>query len=71
MVASPYPASVLGGPVMPPAVLTVVLFVLWVELGRRSERIFLANLGWSFARIAGFVTAECAALELVLRISVG
>lgn len=70
-IGSPDPVSIWGGPLVSVGVLLVVLFVSWVELGRRAERVFLANLGWSVGRIAAFITAECLALELVLRLSVG
>jgi len=66
-----YPASLVGPPILSVAVIAVVLLVVRVEIGRRSERLFLANLGCSLVRVAVFVTAECAALESALRLGLG
>jgi len=67
----PYPASLVGGPLMPAAVFAVVLLVSRIEMSRKAERLFLANLGCSFSVVAVLVAAECALLEGALRIGVG
>ena len=43
----------------------VVLLALRVELRRRAELLFLANLGVSFFQIGAVVTTTCAALEAI------
>jgi hypothetical protein len=43
-----------------------VTIVLGVELARRKESAFLANLGISFSRVAAFAFALCALLDLAL-----
>jgi hypothetical protein len=48
-----------------------VIVVMRVELARRSELLFLANLGCSFRRVALFVALECFVLESLLRMAVG
>jgi hypothetical protein len=64
-------ASLVGPPVLSVAVTGVVLLVTRIEMGRKSERLFLANLGWSLGRLAALVAAECVALESVLRAGLG
>ena len=48
----------------------VIVLVLRVEMGRKSEIIFLANLGHSFRRIALVAACECLLLEIGLRMAV-
>lgn len=50
---------------------SLIVAVLFIDMSRRSELLFLANLGRSFPGIALAVVAECAALETVLRLAVG
>ena len=71
MNGTPYPRAALVGPTVFVAVLAVVLFVMWIEMGRRAEHLFLANLGRSFRHVALLVTVECAALEIVVRLTLG
>ena len=47
-----------------------MLVVIRVDMGRRSELVFLANLGHSFVGIAAAVVVECLALEALLRVSI-
>ncbi len=47
----------------------VILVVLRLEMARRSELIFLANLGYSFLHVSLVVAATCVALEAILRIA--
>ena len=51
-------------------IMGVIVLVLRVEMGRKSELVFLANLGHSFRRIALVVCAECLVLEVGLRLAV-
>jgi hypothetical protein len=60
----PYPGS-LGAAAL---VVIPVLIAVRVDMGRRSELIFLANLGHSFVGIATGIVAECLALEALLRL---
>lgn len=62
-------ATPLGPPASALLVCAAVLVVMRVELWRRSETVFLANLGCPFARVAGFVIAECTALEMIGRLA--
>jgi len=64
-------ASLAGPPILSVAVTTVVLVVSRIETSRKAERLFLANLGCSFGRVAALVAAECAALESILRLGLG
>ena len=52
-------------------VIGVTLLVVWIEMTRRSELLFLANLGRSFAPVAAFVVAQCVGFEALLRLFVG
>jgi hypothetical protein len=63
---APYPGS-MGAALL---VLLPVLVVIRVDMGRRSELVFLANLGHSFVGIAAVVVVECLALEALLRVSI-
>lgn len=67
----PYPLSLEGPPLSALFVYVAVLIAVRVEIGRRSERIFLFNLGYSFGQLAIFVAAECAILEVAMRLCVG
>jgi hypothetical protein len=51
--------------------IAVIVLVIRLELRRRSEIIFLANLGHSFRGIALVVVAECLVLEAGLRVAIG
>ena len=66
----PFPESLAGPPITAPFLVSAIVLVLWVEMRRRSELVFLANLGHSFGRIAVFVAAECFAFEVALRLAV-
>lgn len=61
------PASILSSG----AIVSLIIAVLFIDMSRRSELLFLANLGHSFRGIALAVVAECAVLETVLRLAVG
>ena len=52
-------------------VIPVVLAMIHVDLFRRSEVLFLANLGVSLRRLSLLVAGVCVALEVALRIAVG
>jgi hypothetical protein len=66
----PVSNSIAGTPAAGALILAVVLIVMRIELWRRSEVVFLANLGCSFARVAAFIALECAVLEAALRLTV-
>lgn len=65
----PFRQSLVGPPPVAVLVCAVVLVVMRVELWRRSESVFLANLGCSFTRIAAFIVLECIMLESLLRLT--
>ena len=65
------PVSPVGGPPLSLAVFVVVLLVTRIELARRGERLFLANMGCSFTSVATLMAIECAALETALRLGFG
>ena len=50
--------------------IAVIIFVVRVEMWRKSEILFLANLGYSFQRIALLAVGECLLLEVWLRVAV-
>jgi hypothetical protein len=52
-------------------VIGVTVLVVWTEMTRRSELLFLANLGHSFPPIAAFVVAQCVGFEALVRLLVG
>jgi hypothetical protein len=49
----------------------VILLPLRIEMARRSELVFLANLGYSFLHVSLIVGAECIVLEALVRSAVG
>lgn len=67
---TPYPASVTGPLITVPVVVGAVIIAVRFEMGRRSELVFLANLGHSFGKIAALVAAQCLVFEAVMRLSV-
>ena len=64
------PQSPVGSPITILWIMAVIILVLRVEMGRRSELLFLANLGHSFRRIALVICVECLVLEVGLRLAV-
>ena len=67
---APFPESLSGPPTTVFLLVLAVIVVVRVEMWRRSELVFLANLGHSFGRIAVFVAAECLLFEVALRLAV-
>jgi hypothetical protein len=49
-------------------VIGVTALIVWIEMTRRSELLFLANLGYSVPRVAAFVVAQCVGFEVLLRL---
>jgi hypothetical protein len=49
-------------------VIGVTVLVVGIEMARRSELLFLANLGHSFFPIAAFIVAECIGFEALVRL---
>ncbi len=47
-------------------VVAFVLAAVWIDLRRRGETVFLANLGFGKARVAGLILAVCFTLEVAL-----
>lgn len=68
---TPFPQSLIGPPLGTLWIIAVIVLVVRVEMWRRSEIIFLANLGHSFFRIALVIIAEFLLLETGLRVAVG
>ena len=66
----PFPQSVVGPPISTLWVMVVIILVIWWEMKRKSELIFLANLGYSFRRVTLMVLGECLLLEVTLRVAV-
>ena len=65
----PFPASVVGRPIGTLWLIAVILLVVRVEMWRKSELVFLANLGFSFRRVTLMVLGECLILEVGLRVA--
>lgn len=51
--------------------IVVIATVLWIEMARRGELVFLANLGFSFAHTVVTVSAVCVSLEILTALVVG
>ena len=71
MIETPFPQALIPSPVGTSFLIAVIILVVRVEMGRRSEIVFLANLGHSFLGIALVVVAECLVLEATLRLAIG
>jgi len=71
IVGTPFPQSLISSPIGTLFLIAVIILVVRVEMRRRSEIIFLANLGHSFRRISLVVVGECLLLEASLRVAVG
>ncbi len=63
------PQALIGPSLAAFYVFAVVLLVIRIEMARRSELIFLANLGYSFLHVSLVVAATCVGLEAILRIA--
>jgi hypothetical protein len=50
--------------------IAVIVLAMRMEMGRRAELLFLANLGHSYRRIGLLVIGECLVLEASLRMAV-
>ena len=66
----PYPEALTGPLITVPVVVIAVIIAVRFEMWRRSELVFLANLGHSFGRIAALVATQCLVFEVVMRLSV-
>ncbi len=71
MLDTPFPQSLIPSPIGTVFLIAVIVLVVRLEMGRRSEIVFLANLGHSFRRISLVVIAGCLVLEAGLRAAVG
>ena len=64
-------SSGLAGPVAVALLLDpLVVLILFIDMSRRSELLFLANLGRSFRGMAVVVLTTCLLLETALRLAV-
>ena len=68
---TPFPQSLVPNPIGALFLFAVVFLAMRLEMGRRSELIFLANLGHSFRKIALVIVAECLVLEVGLVVALG
>ena len=67
---TPVAQSFVGPPASVPWIVGVIVLALRVEMGRKSELLFLANLGHSFRGMALVIVGECLVLEVGLRVAV-
>ena len=65
----PFPQSVVGPPLGTLWLIAVIILVVRVEMWRKSELVFLANLGHSFGRVTLIVLGECFVLEVGLKVA--
>jgi hypothetical protein len=63
------PAALTGPWITVPVVMLFVMLAVCLEMWRRSELVFLANLGYSFGRIAALITVQCVVFEVVMRLA--
>ena len=71
MLDTPFPQSLIPSPTGTLFLIAVIVVVVRLEMGRRSEIVFLANLGHSSGKIALLVATACLVLETGLRAAVG
>ena len=71
MMETPFPESLIPNPISTVFLIAVIVLAVRVDMGRRSEIVFLANLGHSFRRISLVVIGECLILETSLRVALG
>jgi hypothetical protein len=71
MTDTPPSQSLITNPGSTLFLISVIVLAVRLELGRRSEMVFLSNLGHSFRGIALVVVAECLVLEAGLRVAIG
>ena len=71
IIGTSFPQSLISSPIGTFFLIAVIILVVRVEMRRRSEIVFLANLGHSFRRISLVVVGECLLLEAGLRVAVG
>ncbi len=69
--APPFPQSLVANQVATIFLIAVIVLAVRLEMGRKSEIVFLANLGHSSRKIVLVVIAECLVLEAGLRVAVG
>jgi hypothetical protein len=65
----PMPRALLGSPLTALWLTAATGLVVWFEMRRHRETVFLANLGYSLLRLEGIVVAECLLLDAMLRLS--
>jgi len=65
----PGPAALIGSWLTVPVVVLFVMLAVCLEMWRQAELVFLANLGYSFGRIAALITAQYAVFEAIMRLA--
>ncbi len=63
----PFPRAVVGSPLTTLWLTLAALAVVGIDMWRRRELMFLANLGYSFRHLGLLIAAECVLLDAVLR----
>ncbi len=71
MLDVPFPQSLIPSPIGTVFLIAVIVLVVRLEMGRRSEIVFLANLGHSSGKVALLVVGACLVMEIGLRAAVG
>lgn len=66
----PFPRSIIGAPVAVLWLTAATVAALRFEMWRQRELVFLANLGFSSARLGTTVVFVCLLLEIALRLTV-
>ena len=69
--APAFPQSLIANYVATVFLILVIILAVRLDMGRRSEMVFLANLGHSSRKIALVVVGECLVLEAGLRVAIG
>jgi hypothetical protein len=67
---APFTQSLLTPAIGTVWLIAVIVLAMRMEMGRRAELLFLANLGHSYRRIGLLVIGECLVLEAGLRMAV-
>ena len=62
---------ILLGTLLSSVSIVVIATVLWIDMARRGESMFLANLGYSFKHTILIVSAVCIAFEIVAGLTRG
>jgi hypothetical protein len=66
----PFPRSFVGSTATSIWLAAAAAGVVWLDLWRKRELVFLANLGIGFRGVGAFVAAACILLDVALRLLV-